>query len=103
MKLTLLLISTAALAIATPIVPTMVSDLPFIATSTEDPFSNIMMPTIVKDPPPFGTPTEEPLPTDPGEWLQPFYPNPCKEDPDRYFRFCAGVAEHKTWKEKVEM
>jgi hypothetical protein len=128
MKLTLLIISTAALALATPIIPTMVYDLPSVATSTDDLLPNIMMPTIVKtlplfatstddpfpdflhdlptivkDPPPLGTPTEEPLPTDLGEWLQPFYPNPCKEDPDRYFRFCAGVAALEAWKEKVEM
>jgi hypothetical protein len=130
MKLTLLLISTAALAIANPIIPTGIYDPPSTSTSTftstNDLFPNIMMPTIVKTLPPLATPTEEPTPTElPGwlhhiepvcnehpdfpflscsdEWLESVYPNPCKEAPDRYFRFCAAVAKLEAWKEKSGM
>jgi hypothetical protein len=125
MKFTLLLISTAALALATPIIPTMVYDTPSITTSTDDLFPNIMMPTILKTLPPLTTPTGEPSPTRLPHWL-PIEPicnensglsfgpcsderldlilrNPCEEAPDRYSRFCAAVAKLETWKEKWGM
>jgi hypothetical protein len=73
MKLTLFLISTAALALETPIIPTMVFDLPSIATSTDDLLPNTIMPTIVKTPLPFATPTDDPLPTSTEEPLLPTF------------------------------
>jgi hypothetical protein len=47
MRLALLIISTAALALATPIIPTMVYDLPSVTTPTDDPIPIV---TPIEDP-----------------------------------------------------
>jgi hypothetical protein len=110
MKLALLIISTAALALATPIIPTMVYDLPSVTAPTDEP--HLPAATTTDDPipiiPKFPEPVIEPRPwwrcTDPYKFPDPNPWEPTEFEP--FFKpgpFCATVAKLKEWKEMIGM
>jgi hypothetical protein len=118
MKLALLITSTAALALATPIIPTMVYDLPSVATPTDNPPLPDATITYNPIPPPDDPlhPPDYPLhppdyPFDPPELPPPGIPppwHPHQYPPEDYcekypWMICNTVAKFKEWKEKLGM